>query len=142
MKQLLFLPFLAVVIALNGQSFAGSWAGTVTRDYGKEIKTDSIEFILEQQGEKVTGYSILYVSPGVYIKAKLEGVYQQANKTLTLTETAIDYTNLPDRGEEFFLDRYLLTYNENDVLMLTGKSISCERKSIYSRSKMMVKKMI
>ncbi len=114
----------------------------MTRDYGNETKTDSIEFKLEQQGEKVRGYSILYVSPGVYIKAKLEGAYQQANKTLTLTETAIDYTNMPDRGEEFFLDRYLLTYNENDVMVLTGKSISCERKSIYTRSKMMLKKTI
>lgn len=140
MKQLLFLPLLAAVISINGQSITGLWTGTLTRDYGNEIKTDSIEFRLEQQGEKITGYSILFISPGVYIKAKLEGNYQPINKTLRLTETAIDHTNQPDRGDEFFLDRYLLTYDENDMLVLTGKSISCDRKFTYTRSKMMLRK--
>jgi len=140
MKQLLFSPLLLLAIVLHGQSFNGLWRGTLTRDFGNETKTDSIEIDLMQDGDQLKGYSTLYISPGIFIRSKISGAYHASTKTLRLTETGIDYTNLPDRGEEFFLDRYLLSYDENEKQILTGKSISCDKKTLYTRSKIAVKK--
>lgn len=127
-------------IAAFTQSFTGLWKGTITRDFGDAIITDSIELNLKEKEGLITGYSILYLKPGGYIKSLLEGYYQQSNKTLRLTETSIDYTNLPGDNNEFFLDRYLLTYNEKNRLVLTGKSIPYEKTAVYSRSKIYLKK--
>lgn len=140
MKQsMLLLSWLIVSGWAIAQSFSGDWRGTLTRDYGHEVITDSIEFHLEQQGDKITGYSILYVEPGVYIRSLVSGSFQKANKTLRLTETKMEFTNMPDRGEEIFLDRYLL-YFDKDTSVLTGKSVAYEPKAIYTRSKMLLKK--
>ena len=140
MKQLLVLPLLALVFVLNGQSFKGLWKGTITRDFGNETKTDSIQFELVQNGDQIEGYSTLLVSPGVIIRSKVSGSYHASTKTLRLTETGVDFNNLPNRGEDLFLDRYLLSYDENDKEILTGKSVACDRKSIYTRSRMMIRK--
>ena len=142
MKQLLILPLLFFVFSLKGQSFKGHWNGTITRDFGSETKTDSIELDMVQTGDQVEGYSTLRVSPGVFIRSKISGTYHRATKTLRLTETSVDYTNMPDRGEELFLDRYLLSYDENEKEILTGKSIAVDKRSVYTRSKMILKKAV
>jgi hypothetical protein len=142
MKALLFSALLFSSIFTNGQSFSGRWKGTITRDYGNETVTDSLLLELKQEGDKVTGYSVLYVKPHEYIRSVVEGAYQQNNKTLRLTETSIEFTNIPDRGESFFLDLYLLTYDENNKEILTGKSVPCDKKAIYTRSKMVLRKAV
>jgi hypothetical protein len=140
MKTLLIFSLFLAYTGTNAQSFEGVWKGTLTRDYGNEVVTDTIELELQQQGTKVTGYSLWYKSNGIYIRSVLEGFYNDQNKILRLTETSVQFQNLPDRGEEVFLDQYLLTYDEKDKLVLTGKSVSRERKSMYTRSKMLVRK--
>lgn len=141
MKALLLFALLAPVISSKAQSFSGIWKGTVTRDFGDETVTDSLLLDLKQEGDKITGYSTLYVKPGEYIRSLIAGAYQPTNKILTLTETSVDYTNIPDRGEPVFLDRYLLIYDENNKEALTGKSIPCDKKTIYTRSKMLLRRM-
>ncbi|MES2648609.1 MAG: hypothetical protein V4717_17165 [Bacteroidota bacterium] len=140
MKTLLIYSLFLVYNSAIAQTFDGLWKGTITRDYGNEVVTDTIELDLQQQGTKITGYSLWYKANGIYIRSVLEGFYNDQNKTLRLTETSIDFQNIPDRGELVFLDQYLLTFDVKDKLVLTGKSVSRERKPIYSRSKMRVRK--
>jgi hypothetical protein len=135
------LSMLVVCVAchsffVHAQNFSGEWKGNITRDFGNEIKTDSIELHLEQKGQKISGYSILHIKPGVFIRSLIKGEWQESNRLLRITETKIDYTNMPDRGEEIFLDRYLLYYELNDTVNLIGKSVASQPKVVYSRSKM------
>ena len=142
MKTLLVLASLFCASMAIAQSFTGLWKGTVTRDYGTETVTDSLLFEISQDGDKITGFSVLFVRPGEYIRSVIDGSYLQLNQTLTITETKIDYTNIPDRGETFFLDRYLLICDANNKEVLTGKCIPNHKKAIYTRSKVTLKKML
>lgn len=139
-KSMLALILLINIPGAFCQSFSGDWQGTITRDYGNKTITDSIEFYLEQTGDKITGYSMLIKKDGTYIKSLLEGNFQQSNKTLKLTETKIDHTNVPNSKENVFLDRYLLYYDDKENLLLSGKSVAWQPKAIYSRSKMTLRK--
>src|SRR5262245_51041429 len=131
MKALLTAIFLFwISIAIAQSSFTGLWKGTVTRDYGNETVTDSLMLELKQDGDKLSGYSILFIKPGEYIRSVIDGSYQQSSKTIAITEKRIDYTNIPDRGETFFLDRYLLSFDVNNN-ELNGKCIPCDKKAIY-----------
>jgi hypothetical protein len=75
-----------------------------------------------------------------YIKAVITGEYPGSNQILRLTETSIIEKNIPDRGEEIFLDRYLLNFGENEANELTGKSVPCDNRQKYARSKIIVRR--
>ena len=141
MKALLLLPIIASACTFAcAQSFSGHWKGAITRDFGASSKTDSIDLYLEQSGSKITGFSVIYVRAGMYIKSKLEGSFQAANQMLRLTETAIEQSNIPGKNEEIFLDRYLLHWDDSEKNLLTGITLPCKPKALYSRSRMAVKK--
>lgn len=128
-------------VLLKAQSLSGKWAGTITRDYGDETKTDSILFELTQEGDKIKGYSLLLLSNSSYIKSSINGVYISATKTLRLTETDIAETNIPLKDDLFFLDRYILSVDAGDMNTMSGKSICYENKQVYTRSKMKVRRL-
>jgi hypothetical protein len=125
---------------VQGQTFTGWWTGAITRDFDKETKTENISFYLEQKGNKITGYSLLHVDSIHFIKAGIAGDYNASNQILRLTETSVVEKNIPDRGEEIFLDRYVLNISEMGMNELTGKSIPCDNKQKYSRSKIILRR--
>lgn len=142
MKTLLFL-LLSVPGAYGttaAQSFTGHWKGTITRDFGNESKTDSIELQLEQTGDDVKGYSILYTSAEHFIRSAIKGSFQQSSKLLRLSETRVVLSNIPNWRQDVFLDCYLLNFDENQADSLSGKTVPYHSKAGYTRSRMLLKK--
>lgn len=141
MKHLLFFLLLHCTTIVFAQSFYGNWKGTLTRDYGNQTVTDSIYLQLVQEGSTITGYSVIKFKPGEFIRSRLEGSVYTGSKTIRLTEVEITNTNFTSNENDFFLDRYLLAYNDSNLLLLTGKSVPYDRRSIYSKSKVQLNKM-
>ena len=122
------------------QNFQGTWKGSITRDYGDEIKTDSIHFNLQQEGFLLKGYSLVYVDSVHYIRAAVSGDYNASTKIIRLIETSILENNIPRRGEEITLDKYVISYDPLEPDLLYGKSISRDVKQGYARSVMNLKR--
>ena len=125
---------------MHAQLFHGQWKGVLSRDYENETRRDSIVLDLEQHGNRITGFSFLHVDSIHFIKAAISGEYNATNQLLRLTETSIVELNIPDRGEEIFLDKYLLQFDEKEFNKLIGKSVPCDNKHKYARSKMMLQR--
>jgi hypothetical protein len=136
----MFICLQLACIFLQGQSLSGWWTGAITRDFSNQTRTDSISFYLEQQGNKISGYSLLHVDSIHFIKAGITGVYISSNKMLRLTETSVLEMNIPGRGDEIFLDNYLFNFDEREINELTGKSITRDSRQQYARSKIILRR--
>ena len=140
MKYYLLILLQIGWVFLHAQSFNGHWKGVILRDFENETRRDSITLELEQNGNKITGFSFLQVDSIHFIKAAITGEYNASIQLLRLTETSVVELNIPDRGEEIFLDRYLLNIGEVERNELSGKSVPCDNKHKYARSKMMLQR--
>jgi hypothetical protein len=142
MKSLLCVVLNIYASYVSAQSFTGNWKGTITRDFGNDVKVDSIEINLINEGDNITGYSTLFTDGGRFIRSALKGSFQQTLNILRLHETKVIMSNVPNWQQAVFLDCYLLEYNQNQTDSLFGKTVPYHTKAGYTRSKMLLKKAV
>jgi len=108
-------------VSINGQ-----WRGYFNSN-GDIVSSgnDNIEYVLELdvQGSQVNGYSYSYFqNRAYYVICSLEGEYNKATKSITVTETArIKGATPPSPAWTDCLQTHILTYKkQGDTEMLTG----------------------
>ena len=134
MKILVLFCLQLTGVILTAQPFNGLWTGVISRDINNVNRTDSIRLQLEQDGNSITGFSLLKVDSIHFIKAAIKGEYVPSNQVLRLTEISVMEMNIPDRDEEIILDRYLLNYDGQKRNELSGKCIPGDNRQHYGRS--------
>lgn len=112
-----FLPFLLVLFfALNsyGQNISGQWRGFFDDNGNISLYNEqSTEYVLELNisGNKVSGYSYTYFEGRKYfVICSLSGTYNNANKSIMVTETARLKGNTPPMQD--CLQTHILSYKK------------------------------
>ncbi|MFM7710090.1 MAG: hypothetical protein ACKO5C_04180, partial [Ferruginibacter sp.] len=120
-RSLLVLTSYFTALVVAGQSFNGQWKG-----HFQDIATgrpETCEYSLELSisGSTVSGNSFTYFSENnhrYYTICKISGTWQAAKNELTIQETELVKTNLPNHIQNCF-QRHTLVYSHesgNDVL--------------------------
>ncbi|MCG2618209.1 hypothetical protein LZZ85_28195 [Terrimonas sp. NA20] len=89
------LLFLTLSICSDAQDMNGFWKGRLIMEPGGCFPVYNIEFQLQINSDKISGNSYHYSDTSNYVKEIFEGVYDTANKVLTIEEQRVSVFRIP-----------------------------------------------
>lgn len=118
-NRLLFLPLCLWVTMATAQDLDGFWKGQL----GMQgcFPENNIELQLTISNGKVIGYSYHYLDVDNYVKKKLTGIYDAAQKMVVLQEGLVTTYHIPQRCVICIKKLELLYTREGDKETLSGQ---------------------